>query len=330
VERALERILGDLSARYRAASRLLLWGWFSGIALYFAILHFTLGNQAGLCLGALAVIFLCFWNDWTRRLMAGATPFLAQGVVYELTHLTKPLLRSRHIHIVEPYLFDRAWFGVKTAAGVLTPNELFALHHCAFVDFIAGLPYILYIYEVLAFLLFLSFTRTQPGRRHLLHRFGATFFLMSVAGYAIYYLYPAAPPWYVRLHGFGPPDFNAVASPASAERWDKLTGIPYFHSFYSLTADVFGAIPSLHVAFAGIVALYAPLVRKLWLTISAATLYLLMSFSAVYLQHHYVLDVLAGSALALAAFTMDRLVGWLVSRRRLTVSDADSGVAAQS
>ncbi len=321
MEQALGRVLDDLTARYRSASRLLLWGWFAALALYFTILHFTFGNRAGLFLGAAAFMFLCYWNDWTRRLAAGATPFLAQGVVYELTHLTKPLLRARHIHIREPYLFDRAWFGVKTAAGILTPNELFMRHHCAVVDFITGLPYILYIYEVLAFLLFLSFTRARPGRRRLLHRFGAAFFLMSVAGYAIYFLYPAAPPWYARLHGFGPPDFNVAANPASAARWDALTGIPYFHRMYRLTSDVFGAIPSLHVAFAGIVALYAPQVRKTWLTVSAIVLYMLMCFSAVYLQHHYVLDVLAGSALAAAAFALDALLGVVIRGLRKSTVD---------
>jgi hypothetical protein len=44
------------------------------------------------------------------------------------------------------------------------------------------------------------------------------------------------------------------------------------------------------------------------MTWGAIVLYLLMCFSAVYLQHHYVLDVLAGSALAFSAFGIEAAI----------------------
>jgi membrane-associated phospholipid phosphatase len=305
-----------LWSRYRSAPRLLFWGWAAALSAYLTLLHFTFGLHPSLLIGSAAMLFLCLWNRWTQRLAAGATPFLAQGVIYELTRFTRPLLHTRHVHIAEPYTFDRTWFGVRTAVGVLTPNELFQRHHWPWVDLVTGIPYILYIYEVLAFLIFLSFTQTKPGRRELLHRFGAAFFVMCVMGYAIYFLYPAAPPWYVATHGFGPPDFSVNGSAASALRWDRITGIPYFHYLYRLTSDVFGAIPSLHVAFALIVALYVPSLRKPWLTLTMALLYLLMCFSAVYLQHHYVIDVIAGSGLALGVFIMERAITATIARSR--------------
>jgi hypothetical protein len=219
---------------------LLFWGWAAGLTAYLLILHFTLGVGPVLFVAASGVLFLSIWNRWTQQLLAGATAFLAQGVFYELTRFAQPIIRARHVHVVEPYLFDRTWFGMQTAEGVLTPNELLARHHCAVLDFITGFPYILYTYEVLALLIFLSLTRAVRGRLELLYRFGSAFFCMCLAGYAIYYLYPAAPPWYAAQHGFGAPDYSMSASAASATRWDTLTGIPYFRFMYGLTINVFG------------------------------------------------------------------------------------------
>lgn len=304
-----------LVARYRAAPRVLFWGWAVGLAAFFTVLLRCGTLSASTVLGGAALLVLCVWNRWTQRLVAGATPFLAQGVFYELSGVLRPLFAGRPVHIAGPYLLERALFGVSTAAGALTPNELFARHHCALVDLIAGGSYILYIYEVLALLLFLSFTRHRPGRSVLLRRFGGAFFAMSLAGYLTYQLFPAAPPWYVSQHGFGPPDHSVVASPAAALRWDLLTGIPYFQHFYRLTTNTFGAIPSLHVAYAAIVSIYAFELRKGWLSAAAIALCVSMGFAAVYLQHHYVLDVLAGVLLAVVVWAAERFI-WAFMRRR--------------
>ncbi len=300
------RASGNLIHRLRAAPPLLVWGWIAGLTAYLTVLALTSGLHPAFVVASLAVVFLSVWTPWTQRLLAGATPFLAQGVFYELTRFLQPALRLRHVHVREPYLFDRTLFGIHTAAGILTPNELLARHHCALVDFLTGIPYILYTYEVLGFLIFLSLTREEPGRLQLFYRCGWAFFVMCLGGYTIYYLYPAAPPWYVAQHGFAAPDFANAASAASAGRWDALTGIPYFHWIYGLTVNVFAAIPSLHVAFATIVVLYVDGAGKRWMTVGCVLLYFLMCFAAVYLQHHYVLDVLAGAALAFGAFGIER------------------------
>jgi hypothetical protein len=192
--------------------------------------------------------------------------------------------------------------------GRLTPNELFARHHWPLVDFVTGLSYIVYVYWALAFALYLLFfRRDRPGRR-LLARLGWTFAAVNIVGFATYYIYPAAPPWYVAQHGLGPADLSVAASPAAAARWDALTGIPYFASFYGRAADVFGAIPSLHVAYPLLVFLYGRALRRPVFDALNIGLFMLVSFSAVYLQHHYVLDVALGAGYALAGFGVERLI----------------------
>ena len=144
---------------------------------------------------------------------------------------------------------------------------------------------------------------------------------MNVAGFATYYVYPAAPPWYVAQYGLGPAHLDAQASIAGAARWDELTGIPYFHEFYGRSADVFGAIPSLHVSYPLLTFLHGLELRKRWLDVSSFALFLLVCFAAVYLDHHYVLDVLLGVLYTVVAWGIDRA---LERRRRRREPEAQA------
>jgi len=159
------------------------------------------------------------------------------------------------------------------------------------------------------------FRRDEAGRR-LLARFGWTFLFMNLAGFVTYYIYPAAPPWYVADYGLGPANMAARSSAAGAARWDALTGIPYFQEFYGRSADVFGAIPSLHVSYPLLTFLHGRELRKRWLDVASFGLFLLVSFAAVYLNHHYVLDVLLGVLYTLVAWGIDAALERRASRTR--------------
>lgn len=307
-----------LVARFRRAPNLYLFGPLALLVPYLAIMRVTSGTFRPEQLGVTAlVLFLGYWSDATRRFLKGMFAFLVFGVVYDLTHLTEPLVRYLHVHIAEPYAFDKAWFGITTAAGRLTPNEFFAIHHWPAVDFVTGLAYIIFVYWAMAFAVYLALFRSEPEMKKLLWHYGWVFFFVNLAGFATYYLYPSAPPWYVTTYGFGTPDFaHIVASPAACIRWDQLTGIHYFAGFYGRSADVFGAIPSLHVAYPMMVFVYGRRVGNSALNVVNFLFYLLVCFSAVYLQHHYVLDVLIGTAYALAGFAVERMITRYIAARR--------------
>jgi len=272
------------------------------------------------------VLVLAVANDGTRRVLAGLLPFLLFAVIYDLTHITQPLVRFLHVHVSEPYGFDRAFFGIRTPGGVLTPNEYFRLHHWPAVDLVTGTSYIVFLYWSIGFAVYLALFRRDEAGRRLLSRFGWTFLAMNVVGFATYYVYPSAPPWYVAAYGLGPANMAARSSAAGAARWDLLTGIPYFAGFYGRSADVFGAIPSLHVAYPLLTFLYGRELGKRWLDAASFSLFLVVSFAAVYLDHHYVLDVLLGVLYALLAWAIERAV----RRRRGYRSLARGRAAPQS
>lgn len=301
-----------LGQRLRAAPRRLLVAYAAGLSAYLAVMGLTSGNRPEQFLVVGLALALAAWSDATRRVLAGLLPFLLFGLVYDLTHLTEPLVRHLHVHVAEPYAFDRRFFGISTPEGVLTPSEWFAHHHWPVVDFITGLAYIVYVFWSIGFAAALAIFGREERTRRLLVRFGWTFLAMNVVGFATYYVYPAAPPWYVARYGLGPADMAARSSAAGAARWDALTGIPWFAGFYGRSADVFGAIPSLHVSYPLLTWLYGRELRKRWLDAASFGLFLLVSFAAVYLDHHYLLDVLLGIAYALAAWGLERAV----TRRR--------------
>jgi membrane-associated phospholipid phosphatase len=123
-----------------------------------------------------------------------------------------------------------------------------------------------------------------------------------------YHLYPAAPPWYFHQYGCHV-DVGAHASEGAAlARVDARLGIPYFAGMYGRASDVFGAMPSLHVAYALLVVLEGwSLMERPW-RVASAGFFVLMCFSAVYLDHHWVLDVLAGITYCGAVVAVARLV----------------------
>ncbi len=321
---AIRRRLAETPTRY-------LLGTTGGVAAYVVAMRIGTGqNRPEQLITAAVMLTLAVWSDATRRFLTGILPFLLFGIVYDLTHITEPLVRQLTVHVSEPYAFDKTLFGIPTVAGRLTPNEFFARHHWPVVDFFTGLSYIVFVYWAIGFAVYLALFRRDEAGRKLLVRFGWTFLLMNVAGFVTYYLYPAAPPWYAAHYGFGPVNYAAPSSPAGALRWDELTGIHYFAAFYGRSADVFGAIPSLHVSYPLITFLYGRELRKRWLDVASFGLFLLVSFAAVYLNHHYVLDVLLGVLYTLVAWQVEHAIRRWRARPSMAAAVAASAEGERS
>lgn len=242
-------------------------------------------HTSNLALGALCL--LDAYNPNTRRFLGVSWPFIATGALYDSLRCYLDAAIAGRIHVAEPYLLDRAWFGT----GAHTLNEVFAAHHWVIADLAAGFAYLIYVAEYLALAMLTFFA----GRVTRAHTFARGFLLVNAMGFLTYLVYPAAPPWYVAAHGFGPALVGSAPSPGAAVRFDALLGTRVFDDVYSHSVAVFGAIPSLHAAYPVMAAILAFRTCELRWTRWPATGYAaLICFSAVYLQHHYVIDVLLG------------------------------------
>ena len=269
---------------------------------YLALVHALGGIGPEHAIAVALFVGLSLWSDGSRRLARVAMPFMLYGAVYDSMRWYEDAIRSPVIHLHEPYNFDLRLFGIRTATGTLTPNEWFQLHTNRVLDFVCGLSYtpFLFIGESVVLALYLLYR----GHERRAVRFTWVFVISNFVGFSLYYIYPAAPPWYVAAHGFTA-DLSVRASAAGAERFDQLVGFPLMASFYGKSADVFGAIPSLHVVYPMLALLYG--FRLPRFRVVAGAYLFLVCLSAVYLNHHYILDILIGFALGLAVMAAFRL-----------------------
>lgn len=238
--------------------------------------------------------FLDLYNEKTRLFLKVFFPFMLTGVIFDSMRYFYWQGIAGRVHVAEPYLLERAWFGV----GGRTLNEIFLEHHWDVLDLACGFAYLTYVGEYLALPILLFFR----GHLDKAETFGRCFLLVNVMGFVTYYVYPAAPPWYVTQYGLGPARMDVRPAAAAAQRFDILLGTHFFDEMYGRGVDVFGAFPSLHVSYPMLAVLLAFRMPELrWARWPAVGFFLLMCLSAVYLQHHYVIDVVLGVAYALVA-----------------------------
>jgi membrane-associated phospholipid phosphatase len=285
------------------------------VLVYFAALFALHGFRSDHLTVGMSLLVLYYGGRRMGYLLDFLFPIFLIAIIYDSMRFYSDYIRGP-IHVTEPYFFDKNFFGISTANGVLTPNEWWQQHTHAFLDLITGFAYLTFVgvYAITSAYIYFwvsrkgTSTRSAAYIRERRSVLGWSFFWVNLIGYSTYYWYAAAPPWYVSLYGLGPANLEARANPAGCLRFDQLLGTHFFTEMYGRSADVFGAIPSLHVAYPLLSVYFA--FRFGTLRAFSVFFYILMCFSAVYLNHHYILDILWGSAYALlVAVVLDYRIG---------------------
>jgi len=249
---------------------------------------------AVVCLAALGA---ARWLRPPSRAMQGlreVLPFLACILIYTNLHDTIGFVNPHDIHHVLAGL-DRALFGVVPAvwAERFVGPGLTELMQFFYVGFVWIAPS--------TSLILLAARRWREFRTATLGVI-VCFYL----GYALYVVFPAAPPRLVLVYEFK----------------RSLQGYPYLFSnlsaraFALLPVDSRAAFPSLHAAVSALALYYAWRYVRAWF-------WVLMPFalglwaSTIYLRHHYVVDLFAGWLLApVAAWLAPRLDAWWGRRQQ--------------
>lgn len=260
----------------------------------------------------LLLFFACMQ---TRKLAVALLPFVLFEVCYDWMRLL-PNYMVNPVDVRGIYDCEVSLFGLSGA----TLCEYFHVHHWPIADLLAGLFYLCWVPGPMAVGLWLYFT---GQRRKYLH-FAVAFVVVNWVGFAIYYLHPAAPPWYVIEHGFEP-ILGTPGSAAGLIRFDELVGIPVFQNIYVNNSNIFAAVPSLHAAYMLVATIYAVMpssvgadpvpVRQApgiptprWQRFAIPAVCVLITlgiwFSAVYSCHHYIIDVLLGIVTALVGIAL--------------------------
>ncbi len=265
----------------------------AGFATAFSVLYLVL---AGLLIGwKTDQLFLvlpfngCFYlSGPSRRFILGFSVFIVFWILFDFMKAF-PNYRYHSVNIEGIYTLEKHLFGIRDATGVLlTPNEYWRSHTLPFLDILSGFFYLCWIPLPLAFAGYLFY----KDKRNFFY-FALTFLMVNLLGFIIYYVCPAAPPWYVQLYGF---HFNphTPGNTAGMGRFDNYFHVSVFSSLYAKSSNVFAAMPSLHASYPLTVFYYGLKTRMKWANLLFGTIMCGIWFAAVYSSHHYVLDVLAG------------------------------------
>lgn len=256
---------------------------------------------------AILVAVLAYTGPRTKRFLADMAPYFVVAVGYDLVrYARRAVVTANRVIGCELRTADRVLF---PAGHGISAQEWLVAHASPVLDLLFSLPYAVFAYVAFIYAGYLYFV-DRPRMRHYLWSFAVA----NYVSFALWLLVPAAPPWYVRAHGCVI-DLSVAPSPAGLVRVDALLGTSYFATFYSRAASVFGAMPSMHNAYP-LLGLLTAWRRVTWQTKPIHIIYFLLMFLAsLYLDHHWIVDAVAGWIIAVVAV--------IVSPRLITLFNAE-------
>lgn len=266
--------------------------------------------------GSLLIIILagigipCLGRGWRAfgKALLDWLPFTAVLVVYDVSRGIADGV-GMPLHVSDVAAVDRDLFGG-------TVPTVFLQRH--FLD--PGSPH---WYDAAATLIYTSHFLATPvvaavlwmRSRAAWKAFATRVIVLSLAGLVTYVLFPAAPPWYAAREGVIEP---VIRASSRGWLWLHVNHAGNLLSEGQAAANPVAAMPSLHTAFATVIALYvSSRLTSRWRYL--IVLYpLAMGLSLVYLGEHYVVDLVAGVIYALAVHF--GINAWMRHRARVAKS----------
>lgn len=152
-------------------------------------------------------------------------------------------------------------------------------------------------------------------------RFATMVCVLAFTGFATYALYPAVPPWLAARHGN-----VGEANRMIGTVWHHVP-IAHYGSLFEKGqnyANNVAAMPSLHAAYALLIALYIWRLVPRRARVPLALYPPAMAFALVYSGEHYIVDCIAGWAYAVSVFFA---VNWVFDRHAQRVRALEPALA---
>jgi hypothetical protein len=280
-------VVGAYLATGAATNSIRFYHWFMLLAIPVAVLSGERGRR--------------FFLDWA--------PLFAFWLIYDRLRLFQSLLYDR-VDVATAFHIERWAFGWMTAGTVPAHAAHAWLANTGgtlarSIEWSAQAVYFshLFFLPLFIFSLWLLGER-RAGFRESFRRHMLAFSLLNFAGIAFYVLLPVAPPWWVTLNGMAGPTVDSVAhaNMASAMSGNLIRGM------IKNAAQQFAAVPSLHGAYPVLLLLLFPR-KKNWLAMMTLAMYGCAMWAAtVVLNQHYIIDLVAGAVLAVAAWRVEALL----------------------
>jgi membrane-associated phospholipid phosphatase len=242
------------------------------------------------------------------RLVIEWAPFVAVLLVYDRLRgfadgLVFPAREFPQVHV------EAALFGTPIPTVWLQTHLWHGATHLHWWDYATWLVYLSHFF---ATLIVAAVLWTWAHDRF--SRFATMVCVLAVTGFATYVLYPAVPPWLAARHGTIGQSNRLIAI-----IWHHVPVAHYGSLFEKgqTYANNVAAMPSLHAAYALLIALYLWRIVPRWWRVPLALYPPAMAFALVYSGEHYLVDCIAGWVYAVASFlVVNRVFAWREQRVR--------------
>lgn len=219
-------------------------------------------------------------------------PFVVLATAYELIRGFGPAVIAR-ANIDDIPALERILFGGRLATELLQT----ALRPLSGVDMLAVGASVVYMLHTPLPVVVGAYLWWR--HRRLFYDFLAALVILSIAAFATYLIYPAAPPWWAaavgHLSGPGGEPLVSYLKPGAFDSLGAGSGIDgralFAMTFGDISPDPVAAFPSLHAAYPLLAYLF---LRRIGGPVAWAMLGFTSAawFSIVYLGDHYVVDIL--------------------------------------
>jgi membrane-associated phospholipid phosphatase len=234
------------------------------------------------------------WRSWGGLLLEWL-PFFALLVAYDRLRGAVSVAPGQ-AHVDAQLGFDKALGGGEVPT-VWLQQHLWHAGHPRWYDYGVWAVYMTHFFAV-----WVTAAVIWRVARERFRRYAATAVALSLSAFATYWAFPAQPPWIT-----GESIRMASVDRIVPEVWGQL-GVGTAQSVYENRDFVnpVAAMPSLHAAFPLMLLLFFWSAGR-WVRLALGLYTLAMAFTLVYGGEHFVADILAGWAMALA-------VHWVVGR----------------
>jgi hypothetical protein len=247
-------------------------------------------DQLFLWLGlGMAAVSVSAWRGWGVMLLEWL-PFFALLATYDYLRGAVSVAPTQ-AHVLPQVHADKALFG-GSVPSVWLQQHLWTPGHFHWYDYAAWAVYMTHFFAVWV----VAAVVWRVAHEHF-RRYAVLIVKLTLGAFLTYWLYPAQPPW-LAGDGVRLPVVDRIVP----EVWGHL-GVRTVQSAYENGSFVntVAAMPSLHAAYPFMLMLFFwPAGRLVRIVLGSYTL--AMAFTLVYGGEHFVIDILAGWAMALAVF----------------------------
>jgi membrane-associated phospholipid phosphatase len=242
------------------------------------------------------------WRSW-GGLALEWLPFFALLVAYDRLRGAVAIDQPGQAHVDAQLAFDKALGGGEVPT-VWLQHHLWHAGHPRWYDYGVWAVYMTHFFAV-----WVTAAVIWRVARERFRRYAATAVALSLSAFATYWAFPAQPPWLT-----GQSIRMASVDRIVPEVWGQL-GVGTAQSIYENRDFVnpVAAMPSLHAAFPLMLLLFFWSAGR-WVRLVLGLYTLAMAFALVYGGEHFVADIVAGWAMALAVHAVVSAISR--SRRR--------------